>query len=130
MNSRVFVKLRINSDMHAAEEITSLVGMAADRSWASGDPKKNGKGKHRSNGWEVHSDLPPEDDLEAHLDNLLSKLEGCSDNISRLPEGMGVMLSCAVYSDYNPELYFTSEQVVRIAALRAEFDIDVYAIDD
>ena len=74
--------------------------------------------------------MSPEGDLDAHLDALLSKLESCIERISRLPESIQAMLSCAVYSDYNPQLYSTSEQIARIASLRVTFDIDVHAMDD
>ena len=130
MNSRAFVKLRIDSSAHSAQEIEKLIGMAAERSWSFGQSRSFGKIKHRSNGWEVHSGLPPEDDLDAHLDALLSKVEGVSENISHIPEEFEAILSCAVYSDYNPELFFTSGRIARIAALKVSFDIDVYAIDE
>lgn len=130
MNDRTLVRLQIISSTHSVEQISADVGMDADLSWNAGDAKNVGKGTHLNNGWQITSGIGEAESLSDHIDALCSRTRSHAIAISRLPTEVDVIVSCVIYSDYNPELFLNIEQIQQIAALRASLDLDVYAVED
>jgi hypothetical protein len=84
--------------------------------------------RFKSGGFAMASARPSEATLEEHLDDLLSRVPEPSALRAVEPEPEWLKICCALYlaPDESPEIYMRPDQLQRIAALGAAFDIDLY----
>ena len=121
-----FVRLKLMSSELTSRELDIYVGLQCDYSWGKGDLRKNTIIKEKNNGWVIESNLDHSDDINDHLNNILERVAGLANKISSLSQRVKILVSCAIYADDVPSLYFDKDTVKKIAALGADFDIDLY----
>ena len=128
MGNENYVRLKVLSVTLSAEEITTQLGIACDRSWKIGDMRGNTIIKEKNNGWIINSSLSKEAPLSAHIMNLLERLDHVADRIQDISMQADVEFSCVVYSEEIPELYFDKVTILKICALGGSLDIDLYRL--
>ena len=124
MNS--FVKLKIISDELTKSDITSLIGLEGDYAWSKGEYRKNTKIKEKRHGWAIESQINKGLDINSHLRALLDRTLGYEDKIEQLLPKAEILVSCAVYFEETPSLYFDADLIKRMSLIGADFDIDLY----
>ncbi len=122
----VFAQLKITSNELTPKEIESQLGIPCDRSWLKGDLRLNTLIKEKSNGWVIESKLDRSEEIQEHISNILDRLQEITSRIVSLSPRATVLLSCAIYSDETPSLYFDKNMVKKISSIEADFDIDLY----
>lgn len=122
------VRLKVRSTDLKPDQIAAAIGLQCDRSWCKGELREHTRIEEPDNGWVLGSGLPVSATLEEHLESLLSVLARHADSIRSLSVACCVELSCVVYSQRPPALYFDPLVVKRIANLGASLDIDLYCI--
>ncbi len=122
----VFAQLKITSNELTPTEIESQLGIPCDRSWLKGDSRPNTIIKEKNNGWVIESMLDRSEEIPKHIINILDRVQEITSRIVSLSPRAAVLLSCAVYSDETPALYFDNDVVKKISSIGADFDIDLY----
>ena len=123
------VRLFVLSTDQGPDEITATIGLSCDRCWRIGDERPHTIIREDKNGWVLSSGLPKTAKLEDHIDALLSMLDSRSRAVKSLTSTSEVILSCAVYANTPPALYFDASVINRLAHLGASLDIDMYIIE-
>ena len=126
MRQEAIVRLKIVSAVHTPEEIGSALGLSCDRCWHIGDARPHTIIREKENGWLLGSGRPKSAPLEEHIDALLSVLEGCADAVAWLSAKSEVVISCVIYADSPPPLYFDGAVISRLSRLGSGLDIDLY----
>lgn len=130
MADETFVRLKTFSVSLTPEQITEAIGLPCDRSWRIGDKRGKTIIIEKENGWILNSSLSLEASLDAHVENLLSRLTPIADKIRKFSEQNRVEFSCVVYADSPPALNFTESVIFQLAQLGASLDIDLFLTAD
>lgn len=130
---KVFVRFGISSKSLTAKQIKAKIGFSFDESWKKGDSRVNKLPYliNKDHGVWVNSTLSTTASLEAHIQNLLKRLNKFTPRIAKCLNGeCEGSFECIVYtaSQDSPILYFNRSVVKAVAALGAEFGIDYYAL--
>ena len=126
MSEETYVRLKIISDVHSPEEISSILGVRYDRAWRVGDKRGKSIIVEKTNGWLMESMLPKNTPLEAQMEGLLHRLRPFASKIKALADTCTIEFSCVIYCQYHPALYFEGGMIAAIASLGAALDIDLY----
>lgn len=127
--SKVYVRLKIISDVLTPEQISEIVGIKPTKFWRVGDRRGPSMIKEKSNGWLLESDLPPNAPLEIHVASLLTRLVPFAERIEALADENAVEFSCVVYAKEAPSLNFEKSVLRQIVKIGASLDIDLYLGD-
>lgn len=125
--------LCVYSDTLDPEQISDHLGLIPTNSYRRGDPITTARrryGNHPSGGWLLSSrDHVVAEDLTAHLDWLLARLEPAAPRIGALQaEGYDVAIIIALSAEPlggGPTL--SSEMLERLARLGVPVDLDLYS---
>lgn len=128
MNTRIFVRLRFLSSSRGPEVLTRLIGLECDHSWRIGDKRCNTQIVESKNGWLLFSGLLENASLDEHIASLFGRVMPVEDRIIALPHDITVEVSCAIYAEHPPALFFAADVVNKMARIRASFDIDLYML--
>jgi hypothetical protein len=120
------VSLRVMSKTLSPAEITAHLGLEPDHTWVMGDVRKGTKLSEVENGWELRSSASGDPQLQDQVTQLLDRTTPVADALKELSEICIVQISCVVYAEDPPPLNFPSDLILRMAALRAALDIDLY----
>ena len=127
----VFVWLSVESDKRAAEDISSLIGLNADRSWKIGDFRGRTKLVHRLNGWAVDSRLERRTfDPEAHIDDLMQRVRPYAEKIQDIAVTDETILHCVLYTNQRVAVHLPVETLAWISRLGAALDLEIYFLPD
>ena len=125
----VFVQLRIISDILNSDDIAFKVNMQCDSSWKVGDFRANTTMRRTNNGWVIESLVSRSEEIQCHVKSILDRLSPSSRLISSISSEAEVLISCAIYADEVPSLYFSKDIVQQMSQLGADFDIDLNIVD-
>lgn len=127
-NSKIenHVFLKILSKCLSPEDMGNIIGLKVDKSWRIGDFRGKTKIQERMNGVVIGSRLDKSEELENHILDLFNRISGHEKSIKALSSDNSVELSCAVYAEVVPALYFEKEVIRKISEIGASFDIDLY----
>lgn len=120
------VRLKVLSPDRTPEQITEALGVPCDSCWRVGDKRVHTIIKETTNGWVLDSKLPSTAILEAHIDALLGVINARVDSVRYLATTSEVVLSCVIYADTAPALYFDNVAIEKLARLGASLDIDLF----
>ena len=120
------VRLEVLSTDQSPDQITATVGLSYDHCWYIGDKRAHTIIKEEKNGWVLGSGLPKTAALEEHIEALFSMLDTRTDAVKSLTTKSEVVVSCVVYADTPPALYFDETVINRLARLGASLDVDLY----
>jgi hypothetical protein len=124
---RTTVRLRILSSGVSPEGISEQLGVRPDHVWYKGVPDgKTPANMLKVNGWILNSGASEDVPADKQIRMLLAKLESRGDQLKTISSTETVDVSCVIYSDTAPPLYFEKEIMQTIASLGANFDIDLY----
>lgn len=120
------VRLKVLSPDRTPDQITATFGLSCDSCWRIGDERAHTTIKEKTNGWVLGSGLSKTASLEEHIDALLAVLDARADSVRSIAATSEVVLSCVVYADTPPALYFDQRVIQRLARLGANLDVDLY----
>jgi hypothetical protein len=108
-------------------EISAILGLPAEKTWRAEDPRVPGSSLTRGeNGWQISSNLPEDQDVEAHLVALMDRLRGIHDRIGHLPADSYNLVSVSILPwKYVPAIYVERKTIVELAGLGVHLDVDV-----
>ena len=124
----IFVQLKMLSSELTHEEVAHYVGLSCDVYWKKGDLRKGTQIKEKFNGCSIKSRLEKDEELIQHIEDIFGRLEGVSDRFKSMSKKIDVLLSCAIYSNEVPALYFDKSIIEKISNFGASFDIDLYVL--
>lgn len=85
------------------------------------------KNSSRVQRWELNSGLPESEELESHLQALLSILTPSTKAINTLAKECRCVISVGLnYHQYNPEIVLEPEVLIHLAALGVKLWLDIY----
>jgi len=108
--------------------ITRAMGIEPTKAWVKGEAIANSRqGKHTHSRWVLQSTRPLAEPIEAHFENLLSRLESRHEAVAEVRTRFEARLVVAAYwYEANPSFRLTADIVQRIATLGLEVDFDLY----
>lgn len=121
-------------------EISSRVGLEADKTWTKGERRITYEGYNgppiyeKASRWKVQSTIAREEPIEAHVTNLMERIAPFSEGIRALADENDVTFACVIYADsednYNPEVFLSSSAIDFLSTLGASFWVDFYFLSD
>lgn len=130
MPGETYVRLKIISRSLSPEEMGAAVGIPCDKSWRAGDKRRGTIIIEKENGWVIDSNSRKDAELSSQLAELLKKVQPYGAELRALSMNNTVEVSCVIYADSAPALYFEKDMIGAIAALGASLDIDLYIDGD
>lgn len=109
--------------------ITHTIGVQPDRSWSSGDSLP--RGRIATFGlWEIRSGMSRDDDIDAHVAAIMSRVAHAAPAIRRLTleSGIDATLQIVRRTEVPPSmgLSLSAESIAAIAALGADVNFEEY----
>lgn len=126
MLQKNIVRLKIRSVSITPEEIESTLMLRADRSWHIGTTRPKTIIREKDNGWLLESALPQHVDLEDHIASLAAKLRPMQEHLQAIARNATIEMSCVIYAEHEPALYFSVDTIQALGELGAGLDIDLY----
>lgn len=110
------------------DQIVSAIGMAGDQCWKKGDKRENTIIPEKENGWSIKSLASKEDDLESHISSIMDLVHGREQSLKELSSvgDTEVQISCSIYYEGEPPLFFDKKYISWIDSIGASLDIDLY----
>ena len=139
MHHEITLDLVLTGFQSDPSEITTLLGVEPSQSWLQGDLVARTMLKRHSNGWLLSSGRDRTSELESHLFALFEKVAPIKERFRVLPPSTQVGVSCAVYvyhsasedEEHNtPALHLNADQIRMLSTLGADFDIDLYVLQE
>ena len=124
--------LVVLSETLSATELQSMIGLAPDDSWQSGDPiGRSGRARQRFSGWSIREGSG-EEPVEAYVLAILDRVSPARENVATAAGDPRVhSVALWVWSEGRTfALDLPPTRVGDIAALGASLKIDVYDVDD
>jgi hypothetical protein len=117
------------SDGFDPAEITARVGVRPTESWRRGDICPRRQMERKFSRWSLHSRLPHEQELEAHIRDVLAQLDANPVEFRAVSLEFGgcMQLVGYFYSDY-PGLYFDRVMTEGLARYGLAVDFDFYGL--
>lgn len=111
--------------------ITRAMGLEPTWAWIKGDVIANSRrGRQTHSRWVLQSTRPLAEPIEAHVENLLPRLESRREAVVDVRTRFKARLVVAAYwYAANQGFRLTADVLQRIAALGLEVDFDVYCLD-
>lgn len=122
------VCLNVLSSTLSPEQICDQLGMHGDDTWRIGDKRKNTKILEKENGWAHKSRVKKSAHLEDHIESIMDLVRSFECKFKAISElsDCDVQLSCAVYGDDEPPLFFETKIIGWLSDIGASLDIDLY----
>ena len=127
----VVAKLTVSGDLHTGEELQKRLRLQADKIWDKGDVRAPSKIIEKRSGLSMELRMEPQGDINVPLRLLLERLKKSTLAASTTRGELCIQtkVTCAVYCASTPALYIESDVIEQIAAIGADFDIDLYLIE-
>jgi hypothetical protein len=131
IQAAVRVFLTISSDTLEPDKITELLGLTPDESHAKGetrDPRRPYL-RFKQHRWVFHPDKTVPGSLEDKLSALLNQLEPVQAKVASLQDQCGIHIGICYegYQDWMGGVHLTAKTISRLADLKADIDLDLYA---
>lgn len=134
---RYAVSLRIRHPTWPAAKVSEILGLAPDRTWDVGAPRRTAKGASlegtNEDSYWTHSFGTFEDaNLEAYLDLALDDLSRKADAFARIAEtgGQAEFFVGLFLEQWNAGYSISPGMHQRLASLRLALSIDIYSFDE
>jgi hypothetical protein len=129
--ARVRVSLRVFGDALEPEEVSALLGRDPTRCHRRGDPVGDGGTSAEPTGaWILDSTLSEKDEIEDHVENLLSIVSNDSDEWDQLTSCFSASILCSAFLDQYNEGFEISPRLARSLADRGlVIAFDIYSGD-
>jgi hypothetical protein len=109
------------------EELTLRAGVGPSESWRAGDLHPRTRHERKFSRWFLHSRLPRNEPLEAHVKDVLDQLdENAAGFISLSREYGGGMQLVGYFHEGYPGLHFDADIVARLGRYNLSVDFDFY----
>ncbi len=125
-NPRTKASFRIWGPSLNPDDITQQLHLLPDYTHLQGDyPQGNPKHTAYKHGmWSLHSKAPPQEELDVHLQNLLSTLEPHAEVIRILSSQAQVDFYCGIFG--LPGFNVSPQTMARMSALNIRFSVCFY----
>jgi hypothetical protein len=108
-------------------EVTRRVGRSPTNSWRRGDLCPKTQRERSSSAWSIYSRLAHDEELEAHVRDVLQQLDAFSEAIRQISQEFDAQLQLVAYWHRNyPGLYFTRDISQGLARYSLSVDFDFY----
>lgn len=124
-DTRTFVRLLVRSDTVSPLQVTEIIGLEPDRVRIKGHLRPRTSLINKRHEWCRSSHLPESSTLEEHLAKLVADLADYELGLKSLSH-CEIVISCAIYADSEPMVYFDAATVSAIARIGAAVDVDLY----
>lgn len=127
--NRHYVSFAIYDADLSAAQITKKAGIPPDFAASKGEVREVGRAKIilQNSIWEIKSKLNPEEELEAHLVNLLSLLQDHIEGIRKLTSQYESHIKLAVYFySANQGILLPPSVLKQVSDLNVTLDFDLY----
>ena len=115
------------TDSFDPEEITRRVGVIPSDSWRKGDLHPRTKLECRFSLWSLRSRLPRSEPLEAHIKDVLARLDQNSEEFAEVSKDYGGCMQLVGYfHEGYPGLLFDADLVTGLAKYSLSVDFDFY----
>jgi hypothetical protein len=122
---QTFVSFRILSEDLVPEDITRALEITPHAAHQKGDPRRKPKfAPYRTGLWSIDSGLPPESDLETHLNALLQVLESKTTILLELSRSIKLDFYATLFDIGGVDL--STDMMSRMAKLGASFGVTIY----
>lgn len=109
------------------EEITSRAGVAPSDSWRAGDLHPRTRLERKFSCWSLHSRLTRDESLEAHINDVLARLDQNPEGFASLSRDHGGCMQLVGYfHESYPGLHFDADLVSRLGKYALSLDFDFY----
>lgn len=109
------------------EEITSRAGVGPSDSWRAGDLHPRTRLERKVSCWSLHSRLPRNEPLEAHIKDVLDKLDENPEGFTSLSRDYGGCMQLVGYfHESHPGLHFDTDLVASLGRYSLSVDFDFY----
>jgi hypothetical protein len=109
------------------EEITARAGVDSSDSWRAGDLHPRTRRERKSSGWSLHSRLPRSEPLEAHIKDVLARLDQNPEGFASLSRDHGGCMQLVGYfHEGYPGLNFDADLVAGLGRYGLSVDFDFY----
>ena len=123
------VSLSVVSESRSRDQISLLAGLQPDRKWAIGETRAHTTIIERTHGGVLTSRLAiSEFDVEAHIEDLLQRVEPVIERFASMFERDAVTVHVAVYPGTRVLISLPPHLPKQIAALGAAVDVEVYVL--
>lgn len=131
----IHVKFIISGYECLPNEITKQVGVSPTKVWVKGKPRlvlKNGKKIiSKYNSWIIESELPTDEDPDAHLENILEKIRPHKKKFVELTHKYPSGFFFGIYFNYcNPGININKKILKEVYELGSELDFDMYYLGE
>ncbi len=127
---KISVSLRILSDTLSVNEITNILGVDPTRIFEKGSlssPRNPKSLTRNSSVWIFESKLHESEELEKHVDIILSFVEDHNEQFKTLVSKCEIDIYCGYFSDNGQgSIVFTSKLLKRLAPFSIDVIIDLY----
>src|SRR5689334_1226581 len=109
------------------EEITSRAGVGPSDSWRAGDLHPRTRMERKFSRWALHSRLPRNEPLEAHIRDVLDQLDENPEGFAALSRDYGGCMQLVGYfHERYPGLHFDTDLVAGLGRYGLSVDFDFY----
>lgn len=123
-----YAYLRILGSFDPAE-ITTRVGVVPTECWRQGDAHPRMQRARRFSKWALHSRLDRDQELEAHIRDVLAQLDAKRLGFQQVSQEFGGCMQLVGYFDAGfPGLMFDRDIIGRLAMYSLSVDIDFYGL--
>jgi Domain of unknown function (DUF4279) len=115
-----------------AEQISQILGVAPSKAWLRGERiLEEAQNVYAESGWELKSPADPRSTtVEDSIRRLIESLPDPA-AFRTLPQGCEIQLTSTIYAyRERPFVYLPAELILRIAAIGASLDVDIYDVSD
>jgi hypothetical protein len=109
------------------EEITARAGCQPSEAWNAGDVNPKSRRERRFSRWSLSSRLGTDQDVEAHVGDVLDQLDGNPQAFLSLSREFGGWIQIVEYIHaVTPSHHFAAQTLMRLARYEVATDIDIY----
>ena len=130
--ARVRVSLRVFGDSLEPEEVSALLGRDPTRCHRKGDPMggEGGAAVEPTGAWILDSSLSERDEIEEHIESLLSSVSNDSDEWEQLTSLYSASVLCGLFLDqYNEGVELSPRVAQSLAERGLVVAFDIYSGD-
>lgn len=112
--------------------VTRIMGVEPTAAWAESDPlPRHPKARRLGSAWHLQSELPLNEPVNTHLENLLPRLERREQAVREVCRRYQAHVAVAAYFyGVNPAITLPPELIERIAGLQLGLEFDLYCLTD
>jgi hypothetical protein len=129
MENTISVRLDILSLDHDPSEITTLTGLIPTKTWKKGElVSTRGSMRYKHNGWCVKSKVAESEDLDTHVESILSQIQSGWEMLTKVSCDYEIVLACHLFvrGPQVPAIHFGKRITKLLSEINAAIDVDIY----